>query len=121
MAPGMFVFISAKAANMSDKATFGTKTVSATSFISRIMRSANDVKVWTNFDNALIQSAFFKEQKQIDEESIKRLKNVQQGLRGDGSFIIEQWTEMDNKYEEAVKKIQKRLDHKHFHTPEEPQ
>jgi hypothetical protein len=126
MGPGMFLFISATSVNLYDKDTFGTETVSATTFTYKIMRSVDDIKATTAFDNILIQAGMFKSAAEIDAESIEKWKKVQLGLidqiTGEsGGITIEQYMEKDASIEKQVQDAMERLDNEHFATPLQPQ
>lgn len=117
LGPGMFAFVSASSTSITDKETFGTESIAATTFCYQMVESIDDIKATTGFMVAKIQAAALLEAKNKDYEVLKQFSALQVELvtqLGVGNIIFAEYVQLDSNYQGVIERAQRRLDDEHF-------
>ena len=121
--PGMFAFISARAANLTDEKLFGSEAVSCSTFVYTFARSIQDIENTTGYQVAVANSTtefLFRTQTMINsakaaQESITLFKQAQVDNVADftsGKKEFAAYNELDDKFQFAIDKaMDKQLAH----------
>jgi hypothetical protein len=102
LSPGLFAFLSASSINIKDEDTFGSEAITTTAIYYRFMQSIDDINNEAKFGEA-----------QIDASNLLNMKNLQAALTDQlaaGTIDLDTWSTKDDKYSEAVKRIEARLE-----------
>ncbi|WP_323145095.1 hypothetical protein [Massilia phyllosphaerae] len=102
LSPGLFAFLSASSINIKDEDTFGTEAITTTAIYYRFMQSIDDISNEAKFGEALIDASNLINMKRLQAALTDQLAN--------GTIDLDTWSTKDDKYSEAVKRIETRLD-----------
>jgi len=117
--PGIFAFISARAANLTDEKLFGSEAVSCSTFVYTFARSIQDIENTTGYQVAVANSTtefFFKTETLINsakvaQESITKFKDAQGANVVEftsGRITFAAYNAMDDLYQSLVDKAMAR-------------
>jgi len=119
--PGIFAFISAASANLTDTETFGTETVSCATYVYTFARSIQDIENTSGFMAArdaaakiiILQTKTLVESARVASHSIIKLKEAQGGLLDkliDGSLTSDAYEKLDDSFQGELERWEKRQD-----------
>lgn len=111
--PGIFAFISAQSANLTDVETFGEEAVNSLTFVYTFARSIQDIENTNGYEAAknaaeqiaIIRAKTLVESAKIASETIIELKKAQAALINaviSGKYNAKQYDELDHEYQKVI-------------------